>query len=182
LQERHRSGAARFQLSGSAFGSHKPNHAIAQIKYPLFMRDSITLTDSASPLLRPKSDATGFAMRRQPSEAADADSQLADSLLNALPLLPDDKAEASSIHVNILPNLSANPFGGPSWLSAFHLCCLGFPGPAALPRPYESKSANFHQGLSPGQKTNPLCAHEQLSTLEMCLVSTLQRVPPELTA
>jgi len=41
LQERHRSGAARFQLSGSAFGSHKPNHAIAQIKYPLFMRDSI---------------------------------------------------------------------------------------------------------------------------------------------
>jgi len=42
LQERHRSGAARFQLSGSAFGSHKPNHAIAQIKYPLFMRDSIS--------------------------------------------------------------------------------------------------------------------------------------------
>jgi hypothetical protein len=60
-------------------------------------------------------------MRRQPSKAADAHRQCTDALFDALPLFPDDEAEAGSIHVNILPNLGANPFGGPSWLSAFHL-------------------------------------------------------------
>jgi hypothetical protein len=36
-------------------------------------------------------------------------------------------------------------------LSAFHLCCLGFRGSSAWLWPYESKSANCHQGLSPEQ-------------------------------
>lgn len=102
--------------------------------------------------LAPSPASPGFAMRRQPPESPDADRQCADSLLDALPLFPDDKAEARSIDVNILPHLSAHPFGGSSWLSAFHLCCPGFPGSSTLPRPHESKSANFHQGFSPGQK------------------------------
>src|SRR5947207_8110162 len=42
LQERHRFGAPRFQLSGSAFGSHEPYYATARTIYPLFMRESIT--------------------------------------------------------------------------------------------------------------------------------------------
>lgn len=78
--------------------------------------------------LAPGPASPGFAMRRQPPESPDADRQRADSLLDALPLFPDDKAEARSIDVNILPHLSANPFGGSSWLSAFHLCGLGFHG------------------------------------------------------
>src|SRR5439155_15481875 len=41
LQERHRFGAPRLQLSGSAFGSHEPYYATARMIYPLFMRDSI---------------------------------------------------------------------------------------------------------------------------------------------
>ena len=102
--------------------------------------------------LAPGPASPGLAMRRQPPESPNADRQRANSLLDALPLFPDDKAEARSIDVNILPHLSANPFGGPSWLSAFHLCCLGFRGSSAWLWPYESKSASFHQELSPGQK------------------------------
>src|SRR5947207_7634221 len=43
LQERHRFGAPRFQLSGSAFGSHEPYYATARTIYPLFMRGSISV-------------------------------------------------------------------------------------------------------------------------------------------
>jgi hypothetical protein len=71
-------------------------------------------------------------MRRQPPQAADAHRQRAHALLDALPLLPDDEAEARSVHAHVLADLSLNPFDRPSWLSAFHLLRFGLPGPLSL--------------------------------------------------
>jgi hypothetical protein len=42
FQKRHCSAAARLQLLGCAFGSHKPNGDMGQSKYPFFMQGSVT--------------------------------------------------------------------------------------------------------------------------------------------
>jgi len=62
FQKRHCSAAARLQLLGCAFGSHKPNGDMGQSKYPFFMRGSVKRA-------RADEDTAGSMIRRWVSAA-----------------------------------------------------------------------------------------------------------------